>query len=184
MDEKDVFQAEDEALVEKHKKARRRRKLRITLTIVIVVAAVLVAGVILVRYLRNRVAASVAGSGDELADGSVTAVDYSGTNSGGTTKYSADITIDREDDMLPGMNASAVITLSTESGILSIPADALIEDGDATYVYTTCDEKTGELGGLTEVTTGVSDGENVEITDGLDEGINFYSHITGILLCH
>ncbi|MCD8010723.1 MAG: HlyD family efflux transporter periplasmic adaptor subunit [Lachnospiraceae bacterium] len=107
-------------------------------------------------------------------EGEVTAIDVSGTNSGGSTKYTAEITIAREEDMLAGMNSSVVITISTEEDVLTIPEAALVEEDGSVYVYTTYDEETDTLGGLTEVTTGVSDGENVEILDGLSEGGAYY----------
>lgn len=107
-------------------------------------------------------------------DASVTSIDTSGTNSGGSTKFTAEVTIDREEDMLAGMNASVVITLETKESVLSIPEAALVEDGNSVYVYTSYDEESDTFGDLVEVTTGVSDGENVEILSGLDEGSEFY----------
>ncbi|MCD8376132.1 MAG: HlyD family efflux transporter periplasmic adaptor subunit [Oscillospiraceae bacterium] len=107
-------------------------------------------------------------------EGAVTSIDLTGTSSEGNTKYTAVITIDRGEDMLSGMNASVLITLETREDVLTMPAEALYEDGSATYVYTTCNEKTGELGGLVEVTTGLSDGLMVEITSGLSEGDAYY----------
>ncbi len=106
--------------------------------------------------------------------GEVTSTDESGTNSGGSSKYTAEVTISREEGMLAGMNASAVITLDTSEDVLSIPETALVEQDGAVYVYTTYDESSDTLGGLTEVTTGISDGENVEILSGLEEGDEYY----------
>ena len=103
-------------------------------------------------------------------EGTVSAIHLSGTNSGGSSKYTAVISLKREQDMLAGMNASVVITLSTKENVLMIPEVALIEEESGVYVYTTYDESSKTFGGLTEVTTGVSDGENVEILSGLSEG--------------
>ncbi len=113
--------------------------------------------------------------------GEVTDIDLTGTNSGGNSKYTVEVTIDRGEDMLVGMNASVKITLDTSDEVLLIPEDALVEDGSTVYVYTTYDEETGELGGLTEVTTGVSDGENVEILSGLSEGSTYYYSILDVV---
>ncbi len=111
-------------------------------------------------------------------DGEVTSIDESGTNSGGSSKYTAEVTISREEGMLAGMNASAVITLDTSEDVLTIPEAALVEQDNAVYVYTTYDESSDTLGGLTEVTTGISDGENVEILSGLEEGGEYwYSYL-------
>ncbi len=107
-------------------------------------------------------------------EGVVTSIDRNGANSGGSSKYAAVITIDRSDDMLAGMNASVKITLETTEDVLIIPVTALVEDETGVYVYTEYDEKSNALGGLTEVTTGVSDGESVEILSGLTEGSKYW----------
>ncbi|MCD7928170.1 MAG: HlyD family efflux transporter periplasmic adaptor subunit, partial [Oscillospiraceae bacterium] len=107
-------------------------------------------------------------------EGTVTSIDLTGTSSEGNTKYTAVVTIDRGEDMLSGMNASVLITLETQENVLTVPAEALYEDGSATYVYTTYNEQTDTLGGLVEVTTGLSDGLMVEVTSGLSEGDTYY----------
>ena len=109
--------------------------------------------------------------------GVVESIDLSGTNSGGNSKYTAVVKIDREDDMLAGMNASVKITLETTEDVLCIPVNALVEDETGTYVYTSYDESTDTLGDLVEVETGISDGENVEIVSGLSEGDTYYYSI-------
>ncbi|MCD8342404.1 MAG: HlyD family efflux transporter periplasmic adaptor subunit, partial [Clostridiales bacterium] len=106
--------------------------------------------------------------------GTVTDIDTSGTNSGGNTKFTAEITIERTDAMLAGMNASVLITLDTTGDVLVIPEAALVEEGSTTYVYTSYDEKSETLGDLVEVETGVSDGTSVEICSGLSAGDSFY----------
>ncbi len=106
--------------------------------------------------------------------GMVTQIHRTGSNSGGNTKYTADIEIGREPGMLAGMNASAQIAVGTVEDVLCIPEAALVEEDGAVYVYTSYDEDTDELGGLTEVTTGVSDGTTVEILSGLEEGDEYY----------
>ena len=98
--------------------------------------------------------------------------------SNGVTKYTAEVLIDKTEDMLQGMNASVVVTVSSSENCLMIPEAALNEKGNATTVYTTYDESTGEYGGETEVTTGVSDGTSVEILSGLAEGDTVYYSYT------
>lgn len=107
-------------------------------------------------------------------EGTVTSINTTGVNSGGSSKFTAEVSIDREEDMLAGMNASVAITLDTRENVLSVPEAALVEEGGLVYVYTSYEEDTETLGGLVEVTTGVSDGENVEILSGLEEGSEFY----------
>ncbi len=111
-------------------------------------------------------------------EGTVTAINTSGSNSGGSSKFSVDVTIDRNSSMLVGMNASVKIILSTTEDVLTIPVAALVEEDSIVYVYTSYDEKTETLGDPVEVTTGLSDGESVEITSGLTEGDEYwYSYL-------
>ncbi len=107
----------------------------------------------------------------------VTAVSNSGTNQGGSSKFSVTIQLEKSGDMLPGMNASAYLTLHTAENALCIPAAALVEDGSRTIVYTRCDEKSEQLSDPVTVVTGLSDGEYVEVVSGLSEGDTiFYSY--------
>lgn len=102
--------------------------------------------------------------------GTVSAIDPNGQNNGGNSKYTVTITMPRAENMLDGMNVTAVLTVGTTENVLWLPAEALTEQGFKTVVYTGCDAKTGELTGPVEVVTGVSDGEKVEIVSGLEEG--------------
>ena len=76
--------------------------------------------------------------------------------------------------MLPGMSASARLVLENHQGLLTIPAAALQEEDDRIFVYTAYDAKNDTLSGSVTVTTGLSDGENVEILTGLTEGQQVY----------
>lgn len=106
----------------------------------------------------------------ETYTGSVTDIDLEGTNSGGSTKYTAVVTLDRTEQMLAGMNAAVSITLSSKECTVTIPVAALNETKSGVVVYTSYDEDTETLGGPVEVTTGLSDGTSVEILSGLDTG--------------
>ncbi|MBQ9476529.1 MAG: efflux RND transporter periplasmic adaptor subunit [Bacteroidales bacterium] len=66
-----------------------------------------------------------------------------------------------------GYSANAEIVLETVENVLSIPESALEFDGDRTFVM-----RKGDDGKYvrTEVTTGLSDGVNIEIKSGLSEG--------------
>ena len=100
----------------------------------------------------------------------VTDISAVGTNSGGHTKYTVTITLPREENMLDGMNATAVLNVGTRENVLTLPSEALAEEGRSTFVYLGYDEKTGELTDPVEVTTGASDGNRVEILSGLQAG--------------
>ena len=72
--------------------------------------------------------------------------------------------------MLSGMNAYVSIGISSAQCSITVPVAAIIEYGTDTYVYTSYNEEEEALGSLTAVTTGLSDGTNVEILSGLNAG--------------
>ena len=111
---------------------------------------------------------------DEEFEGEITSVAMSGSGNGGSSKFAVEITLPRQSEMLSGMSASAVIGLYEKMNVLTVPAATLVEDGARTIVYTALDKKTGEPAAPVEVTTGISDGENVEILSGLSSGDSVY----------
>lgn len=106
--------------------------------------------------------------------GTVTDINTSASNSGGNSKYSAVITLDKGENMLPGMNASTLITVSTTEGVLTVPSEAVTEEKGRTVVYTGYDEAEKKLTGPVEITTGVSDGVSIQVISGLKEGQTVY----------
>ena len=102
--------------------------------------------------------------------GAVSRIDPNGQNQGGNTKYTVTIAIDRDDNMLAGMNATAILTVGVTENILTLPTAALTEKGSRTLVYTAWDAESQTLLDGVEVTTGVSDGTTVEILSGVEEG--------------
>ena len=105
--------------------------------------------------------------------GEISAIDPEGTNSGGNTKYAVTVTMPRTEQMLTGMNAAISIELETRDGVLSVPAAAICEDAGGIYLCTGYDAKSDALTGPVYITTGISDGENVEVTSGLDAGDSY-----------
>ena len=112
--------------------------------------------------------------GGEKHTAAITEIGNTGSNNGGNSKYTVELTMDRADNMLSGMNATAVIVLSTASDVLTVPADALVEQGNQTVVYTGYDEETETLLNPVTVQVGCSDGETVEILEGLTSGQTYY----------
>ena len=112
--------------------------------------------------------------GGEKYTATITQIGNTGANSGGNSKYTVTLTLERAENMLSGMNATAAIVLSTVSDVLTIPADALVENGNQTVVYTGYDEESDTLLDPVAVTVGSSDGETVEILEGLAEGQTYY----------
>lgn len=106
--------------------------------------------------------------------GEVTEIGTSGENAGGSSKFTVELTLPRQADMLAGMNAAAVLTVSSQEAAVTVPVAALVEAGNQTLVYTGYDGETGELTAPVAVTTGTSDGETVQLLSGLEVGDIFY----------
>ena len=119
---------------------------------------------------------------DKTFEGKIESIDTTGTrSSNGNAKYSVKVTLDRTDDMLPNMSASVRADISTTE-VLSVPAEALLEKDNKTYCYTSYDSEKDELSGEVEVKTGISDGKNVEIVSGLNEGDKiWYKYADGLV---
>lgn len=115
----------------------------------------------------------------ETFTGTVSKVGNMASSSGsGVAKYTVDVEIPGDDRMKQGMNASATITIDEQENVVTIPVNALQERGTRVFVYTQSDSE-GNLSGEQEVVTGLSDGNNVEITEGLSEGDLVYYRKTG-----
>jgi len=110
----------------------------------------------------------------EIFSGKVTSVSDTGESEGGNSKFTVEVTLKKETDMLPGMNAAVSLTIETVQASLCIPVAALIEDGTQIYVYTGYDEEAGEFVNPVAVTVGVSDGEYVQILSGITDGQTVY----------
>lgn len=110
----------------------------------------------------------------QVFTGTITDVGSTGTNSGGSSKFPVEVTMERADGMLAGMHATATVALDTAQTVLSVPVAALTEQENKTVLYTGYDEKTQTLTNPVEVTLGLSDGETVELLSGLGEGDTYY----------
>lgn len=103
-------------------------------------------------------------------EGEITAIDPTGENDGGSTKYSVTVSVPRSEDMLTGMTASVRRAVEERDDTVVIPASALNEDASGVFVYTGYDKRSDELTDPVYVTTGLSDGEYVEILSGITDG--------------
>ena len=106
-------------------------------------------------------------------EGTITEVSNEASSGNSSAKYPVTITFEKTEDMLVGMSASATIHVSEAEDAVLIPVDALQEKGSSTFVYTKKDSD-GNLSGEVEVETGISNGSQVEITSGLEEGDTIY----------
>ena len=129
-----------------------------------------------IRFLQTGMTAQVKidALGGEKYTATITQIGNTGTNSGGSSKYTLELTMDRAEHMLSGMTATATVVLSTAEDVLTIPADALVEEGNRTVVYTGYDEENDILLDPVQVTVGISDGETVQILEGLALGQTYY----------
>ena len=100
----------------------------------------------------------------------VTKIDTEGENSGGNTKYSVTLALDRQTQLYPGMNGTACFPRRTGATVPTVPLVALEEEGNRILIYTAYDEETDALLSPVEVQTGLSDGTDVEIAAGLSPG--------------
>lgn len=107
-------------------------------------------------------------------EGEITAIDPTGENDGGSTKYSVTVSVPRSEDMLTGMTASIRRAVEECEDAVIIPAAALNEDASGVFVYTGYDKRSDELTDPVYVTTGLSDGTYVEILSGISVGDVYY----------
>ncbi len=105
--------------------------------------------------------------------GTVQKINTTGTNDGGSTKYTVKMEVPRTEQMLSGMNASVRIEVSSLENVLTVPAAAVFEDGNRCYVYTALDKNGGPANPV-DVVTGSSDGQVIEILEGLNSGDTVY----------
>ena len=111
--------------------------------------------------------------GGEHFTAQVSRISNSGTNEGGSSKFTVELTLEKSGEMLPGMTASAFLTVDTQTDVLCVPAAAVEQLGSQSVVYTGYDADSQTLLNPVVVTTGVSDGDMVEILDGLGDGSSF-----------
>ena len=125
---------------------------------------------ILSLALNQTAEVTVGSVSEETLSGIVTEIDK--TDSSGA--YTALITLDKMEGMLPGMTASVDVRIEGVDDAILIPADALHQTSTGYYVYTDYDEETEEYGGRVDVVPGLSNSNYVEIKSGLQEGNTVY----------
>ena len=103
----------------------------------------------------------------ETFSATVTHISRIGTVSGSITTYPVEVTLSFDQRLLEGMNGSAVILTSKKDNVPLIPVDLIIEDSTGTYVNVK--NASGALE-RRDITVGLSDGTNAEITSGLVAG--------------
>ena len=92
------------------------------------------------------------------------AVESNGANQ---FKVKAAVKVDSEHTIRSGYSANAQIELEKKENVVSVPESTLEFEGEDVYVYTKSQDGTYQK---TKITTGLSDGVNIEVKDGLSEG--------------
>ena len=101
-------------------------------------------------------------------EGTISNLDSVGQYSTSGATFGATVQFENDGNAKIGMSISATIILQEVSDVVAVPIDAVTTENDKYYVEVV-NEETGETN-KTEVETGVSDEEYVEIISGLEEG--------------
>lgn len=125
---------------------------------------------ILSLALDQTAEVTVSSLGEDVLMGTVTEIDKTASDG----SYTAVVTLDKVEGMLPGMTAGVDIRIEGVDDALLIPVEALHQTSSGYYVYTEYDEDSGEYGGRTDVVPGLSNSSYVEIKSGLAEGDTVY----------
>ena len=125
-------------------------------------------------YVGQEATVTVEALAGQKFEGAVTFISSSGENEGGNSKFTVEVTVAKTADMLPGMSASVSLPVDSVQQVMCIPVAALMEKGSETPVYTGYNEAEEIYINPVTVTTGVSDGEFVQIMSGLQEGDSIY----------
>jgi len=104
---------------------------------------------------------------DETFSATVERIDRTAvTTTTGGTAFTVTCRIQGGPDALIGMNGSAEIEVESITDVLSVPVEAVLDEGGETFVYVI----DGGTAVRTVVTVGRFTDARAEITDGLDEG--------------
>ena len=109
---------------------------------------------------------TVSSVSEETLTGIVTEIDKTASDGA----YTAVITLDKIDGMLPGMSADVDVKIQGVDNALLVPADAVHYTRTGAYVYTSYDEETQEYGSRVDIVTGLANDDYVEVISGLSEG--------------
>ena len=113
---------------------------------------------------------TVSSVSEDTLTGTVTEIDKTASSG----YYTAEITLDKIDGMLPGMTASIDVRIEGVDDAVLIPIEALHETSTGAYVYTTYNEETQEYGDRVDVVAGLRNNNYVEIKSGLYIGDTVY----------
>lgn len=110
--------------------------------------------------------------------GMISRISLKGNTNNGVTSYPVIVQVDKQDKLLPGMNVNGRIALEKAEQVLTIPSSAL-QRNNLVYKKTDSAVENADTSipkGFVpvEVKTGINDGTNVEIKEGLKAGDEVY----------
>lgn len=129
---------------------------------------------ILSLEVGQEVDVTVSSVSEDTLSGTVTEISREATTSSNVTVYSAVVTLDKTEGMLPGMTADVDVKIEGVEDAIIIPVDALHQTSAIYYVYTSYDEENQTYGGMVEVTVGMQNSNYAEIVSGIQEGDTVY----------
>ena len=110
---------------------------------------------------------------EKTYESSIAAIDYISASTGNVAYYTATAYVDVNGDALPGMQVTVTIPQEEAKDVVILKVDALSFDStNQAFVWMKNDA--GELEQV-NVTTGVSNGNYIEITSGLSDGDQVYA---------
>lgn len=92
------------------------------------------------------------------------------SNGSNTFEMKASINIDPDVTLRAGYSANASVSLQKETNVLSVPEATVEWIGDSTYVYILTAEEPEQTFERKSISTGISDGVNIQVKDGVKEG--------------
>lgn len=109
---------------------------------------------------------------EKAYESTIAAIDYISASSGNVAYYTATAYVDVDGDALPGMQVTVTIPQEEAKDVVILKVDALSFDG-TNQAFVWMKGASGELEQV-NVTTGVSNGNYIEITSGLSAGDEVY----------
>jgi len=112
--------------------------------------------------------------------GTVSKVSQLGTTTNNVTNYAVYVAIDNPAGIKIGMNGNVNITVSSKDNVITLSLDAIQSINAKKYVLTSIPQitnknsKTINTSNMKEVTTGLANQTNVEISSGLADGDTVY----------
>lgn len=109
---------------------------------------------------------------DQSYTGKVTAIANEGTSTNGVSTFDVTIHIDQPANLKVGMSTEASILTDSKDNVLYVPVDAVLTRNNEKFVIAASSDANSQNTATAQkgVKTGIANEDNVEITEGLNEG--------------